>query len=192
MTTKAHVFVRWDDGRERFNIETTSNGGTDSFSDDYYRTWPEKWTPAEAQANHYLVSLTPAEELAQFLGNRGHCLLDNGHAREAFDAYAMARKLAPEDPAYPSWMRQAQARLTPPTVAGRAPRREPNIYRNDPRAELERINAMNRASRQPIGGQPSGVPSPYDSRPPQPTVPQSGMPTPYQPYQPPVPGQQPR
>ena len=50
VVTKAHVFVRWDDGRERFNIETAGNGGTGSYSDEYYRSWPEKWLPAEAKA----------------------------------------------------------------------------------------------------------------------------------------------
>ena len=50
VVTKAHVFVRWDDGRERFNIETAGNGGADSYSDEYYRSWPEKWLPAKAKA----------------------------------------------------------------------------------------------------------------------------------------------
>ena len=181
--TKAHVFVRWDDGKECFNIETTSNGGAAGYPDDYYRTWPEKWTDAEANANRYLISLSPAEELAQFMANRGHCLLDNGRAKEAFDAYAVAQKLAPHDPAYLSWMRQADARLRPPAyVADRLPRRGPNIYQNDPLAEIDRINAINRANMQRMAPQPQGM---------QPAA-RPGMPNPYQPYQPPVPGQPPR
>jgi len=186
VTTKAHVFVRWDDGKERFNIETTSNGGTDSYPDDYYRTWPEEWTDAEAKANRYLISLSPAEELAQFLANRGHCLLDNGHAKEAFDTYAMARKLAPQDPAYLSWMRQADARLRPPAYAAgpNGYREPPTVYRNaDPTAEIDRINAINRANMQRMAPQPPGMQ--------QPAV-RPGVPNPYQPYQPPVPGQPPR
>ncbi len=174
VTTKAHIFVRWDDGKESFNIETTSNGGTSSYSDDYYRSWPETWTDAEAKANRYLVSLTPPEELAQFLGNRGHCLLDNGRAKEAFDTYAAARKLAPRDPAYSSWVRQAEARLRSPVYAAdRPPRRGPGTYQHDPWVEIGRINAINRANMQRMAPQLPAMPSTYQS------------------YQPPVTGQPP-
>jgi hypothetical protein len=133
---------------------------------------------ATSRNNRYLVSLWPAEELAQFLANRGHCLLDNGHAKEAFDAYAMAKDFAPKEPAYPSWMGQVEAQLRLPTyrpAESLPPRGAPNIYKNDPLAEMERINAANRAhmlQRQP------GMP--HAARP--------GMPNPYQPYRPPVPG----
>jgi hypothetical protein len=190
---KAHVFARWDDGHERFNIETTSNGETGSYPDEHYRNWPEKWTPAEARANRYLISLSPAEELASFLGNRGHCLLDNGHAKEALDVYAAARKLAPQDPASLSWMRQARARLRPPVLddnGTRPPRRGPDMHQNDPLAEIDRMNAMNRAKIGPSWPQTPGgprPPSPDGPRPPQP-----GAPDPYQPRQPPIPGQPPK
>jgi len=157
VTTKAHVFVRWDDERERFNIEPTGNGGTDSYDDEHYRNWPEEWTEAEAKANRYLISLSAAEELAQFLANRGHCLLDNGHAKEAFDAYAMARKLAPQDPAYLSWMCQAASRLRPSVyAAGPTGYRESSrVYRNAaPTAEIDRVNAIHRANMQHITPRP--------------------------------------
>ena len=173
--TKEHVFVRWEDAKERFNIEATGNGGADSYPDDYYRTWPEKWDGPEAKANRYLISLSPAEELASFLGNRGHCLLDNGRAREAFDTYASAHKLALENPAYVSWMQQADARLGPSRMlAGPNGFPEPPlVYRNDPLAEVDRINAINRANMERTG-------------PPNPSMPKSRIATP---YQPPTPGQ---
>lgn len=187
--TRAHIFVRWDDGQERFNVESTGEGGTDSYPDEHYKTWPEKWNAVETRANRYLISLTPAEELACFLGSRGHCLLDNGHAKEALDTYATARRLAPLDPAYPSWMRMAQSRLPG--------------YR-DPLAEAERIiaNQQEAARREWMRGQaggttaprlPNGIPVEGPSPPrlgvPQPPLPygpygpQPGVP---QPYQPPV------
>jgi len=147
VTTKGHVFVRWDDGNERFNIETTSNGGTDSYPDEHYKEWPEKITDAEVQAGRYLVSLSPAEELAMFLANRGHCLLDNGHAKEAFDAYSAAHRLAPMDPAYCGWMRQAEARSQPPmytTVDPRGYRRQRPGNRGGTTVDVEAINAHNR------------------------------------------------
>ena len=180
---KGHVFVRWDDGTERFNIETTGNGGTDSYSDEHYKEWPEKVTDADVRRGRYLVSLLPAEELATFLANRGHCLLDNGHAREAFEAYAAAHRLAPRDPAYASWMRQAQSRIPG--------------YR-DPLARVEHMAAKQQeaARRRWISGPGMGmpgVPPLYGSQAPQPYVPQP--PSPYgpqpggpQPYQPPAPG----
>ncbi len=120
VTTKAHLFVRWDGKdnpnpawRERLNIEGAGHGFS-SFDDNYYKTWPHKVTEAEVQANGWLVSLTPKEELAEFLASRGHCLLDNGHPKEAFDSYTTAHALIPQDPAYSSWMRQAEVRFRPP------------------------------------------------------------------------------
>lgn len=38
VTTKGHLFVRWDGDRERFNVEATSHG-LNRFQDDYYRHW---------------------------------------------------------------------------------------------------------------------------------------------------------
>jgi hypothetical protein len=62
----------------------------------------------------------------------------------------------------------------------------PLVYRNDPLADVDRINAMNRATAQQV---PPGMPA-------MPGVPQSpGVPQPQpmfpQPYQPPTPGQPP-
>ena len=171
--TKSHVFVRWDDGKERFNIETTNQGATESYPDDYYRTWPETWTAAEVKTSRYMIPLSPAEELASFLGDRGHCLLDNGHAKEALEVYAAGHKLAPLDPVYLAWMQSAEVRLRPqPGIGGpgyRLPRRGPNIYETGT-TEVNRINAMNQMSRQ---------------------RPQPGLPNGNQPNQPPGPGQPP-
>lgn len=144
--TKGHLFVRWDDGKEQFNIEVTSNGGTDSHPDDYYRSWPERLTDAEVKANRYLVSLSAAEELADCLSNRGHCLLDNGRAREALDAYSAAHRLAPQNPKYMSWVRQAQRKLAPPGYARMNPDvlPMPSQARRRIDAGVEAINAYNR------------------------------------------------
>lgn len=115
--TKAHLFARWDglgDGnpawRERFNIEGAGDGFS-SFDDEYYRTWPQEWTEPEIEAGHYLRSLTPAGELANFLASRGHCLLDIGRFEEAAEAYAKAASLDPADPSYAAWASQARRRL---------------------------------------------------------------------------------
>jgi hypothetical protein len=109
--TKAHCFARWDDpggrhplGPERFNIEATGQG-LDCRPDDYYKTWPFPVTDEQVVRNRYLLSLTPTEELASFLGHRGHCLLDNLRLGEAAEAYATAMDLAPEDPHYLYFLR---------------------------------------------------------------------------------------
>ena len=190
--TKAHVFCRWDDGTERFNIEGTDHG-FGSFDDEHYKTWPLKWTPQEQKANRYLLSLTPAEELACFMASRGHCLLDTRRTREALDAYAAAHRRAPKDPAYLAYARQAARRLRPPMFAtrrGSFP--EPPLVYRDPTPDLHRINAANRTR---LGRVPL-PPTPTATQPPTPYHPQPGFPNPTQPptsgfpqpYPPPAPG----
>lgn len=179
--TKTHVFCRWDSPTDRFNIEAT-NQGMNSFSDEYYLSWPQKISEAEAKRNRYLISLSSAESLANFLASRGHCLLDNGRTRESFDAYAAAHRLAPQDPSYLAWARDAQRRLHPPTFAQQGFREPPMVYRNDPMADIERINAINRANMQRTQPPISGVPQP-----PMPPRQNLGLPPGFQPQQ--MPGQ---
>ena len=109
---KAHLFVRWEDGVERFNIEGTQ--GFTSHPDEFYKTWPFPVSDQEVKAHRFLVSLSSLEELAEFLMGRGHCLLDNGRALEAYEAYTIAHKLGPEDAEHFAWMMAAEARLRPP------------------------------------------------------------------------------
>ena len=94
VTTKGHLFVRWEDTRERFNIEAAGKG-VNRFADDYYRHWPLPITPAEEIAEGYLKSLTAPEELAVFLSVRGMCLREAGKLRDAAEAFATAARLAP-------------------------------------------------------------------------------------------------
>jgi hypothetical protein len=95
VTTKAHLFVRWDGGGERFNVEATARGLC-RFEDDYYRHWPFEIGSKEESENHYLKSLTPPEELAVFLSIRGMCMLERGRSSEAADAFGAAARLAPD------------------------------------------------------------------------------------------------
>jgi len=92
--TRQHVFFRWDDGKEVFNMEACCPG-CDTHPDDYYRHWPKKLDESEITANHLLKSLTPSEELGLFLETRGHCLFDVGRLAEAQIMYAYAYKLMP-------------------------------------------------------------------------------------------------
>jgi hypothetical protein len=99
VTTKGHLFVRWEDVREQFNVEATGHG-LNRFNDDYYRRWPFAVTDEEVKAEGYLKSLTPAGELAVFLSIRGLCLREAGRNREAADAFATAARLAPNCRSY--------------------------------------------------------------------------------------------
>jgi hypothetical protein len=98
-TAKAHLFCRWDDGKERFNIEGSGNGFS-AFDDDYYMKWPKPISDDEVKAGHYLKSLPPGEELAVFLSARGHCLEDIGRRPEALVSYAQALQRRPDSPDY--------------------------------------------------------------------------------------------
>ena len=94
VTTKGHLFVRWEDSTERFNIEASGNG-VNRFSDDYYRHWPLEVSDAEIQAEGYLKSLSPSEELAVFLSIRGMCWRDAHDHKQAAECFRLATKLNP-------------------------------------------------------------------------------------------------
>ncbi|MCG3181551.1 MAG: hypothetical protein BIFFINMI_03947 [Phycisphaerae bacterium] len=217
-TTKGHVFVRWEGKdspiptwRARFNMEGTH--GFSSFPDDYYKTWPFKLTDFEVQTNGYLVSLTPAEELAEFLASRGHCGMDNGQPAFAARCYENAYRYDPRRPAYAAWFAEAAGMsgyrpFTPQLVAMQAQRTAPRNPRQPladfdfPRPSVTR-QAAGATPGQPPGAWPlqpvtAGV-QPHNPQIPQPGVlkpgsrdgakpPQTGATNPYQPYAPPTPG----
>lgn len=93
-TTREHVFARWEDEKDRFNIEATGQG-LNTYSDDHYRTWPSTLTPKERASGAYLRSLTPAQELGLFMAARGYVLDDTDRKHEATVAYAYAHMLDP-------------------------------------------------------------------------------------------------
>ena len=95
VTTKGHLFVRWEDVRERFNFEAAGRGAN-RFPDDYYRHWPFELTEEEITAEGYLKSLTSAQELAVFLSIRGMCWREAGRFDEAVESFREAARLFPE------------------------------------------------------------------------------------------------
>ena len=100
VTTKAHLFIRWDSPTERFNLEATGKG-MNRYDDEHFKQWPFPVTEEEIETEGYLKSLTPAEELAVFLSLRGHCLREAGRTRDAASAYRAAAAFAPACRAYP-------------------------------------------------------------------------------------------
>ena len=111
VTTKGHLFVRWEGQGERFNIEV-SGQGLNRFDDSYYRKWPFPVTEEEVAAEGYLKSLTAPEELAVFLSIRGMCLREAGRREEAADAFASAARFAPNVRSYKRMELQLRGAVT--------------------------------------------------------------------------------
>ena len=90
-----HLFARWDDPKgERLNLEATGTGlGT--HDDNYYRTGRYALAPALEKACQFLKSMTPRQELACFLEERGYQLRQQGCVRLALEAFAWSANLAP-------------------------------------------------------------------------------------------------
>jgi hypothetical protein len=94
VTTKGHLFVRWEGAGERFNLEVTGDG-LNRYADEYYRHWPFEVSEEEIEAEGYLKSLDAAGELAVFLSIRGMCLREAERWNEAQEAFQSASRLAP-------------------------------------------------------------------------------------------------
>lgn len=116
VSTKGHLFARWDGGdADRFNIEGAGRGMS-VFSDDHYKTWPMKMTDAEIKSGMYLNSMTPAEELACFLATHGHCVEELGRFADAEKAYQRAVNLlrgTPRAELYAPFLRHVVRRRQP-------------------------------------------------------------------------------
>jgi len=86
-----HFFVRYDDGRVRFNIETTSKGG--SASDEHYRN---KFKAPEGNDDSiYLKSLTKIQTLGCFFNNLGNSYSDVGNLDSSLLALLRAVEINP-------------------------------------------------------------------------------------------------
>jgi hypothetical protein len=96
VAAEEHLFCRWDDGKEKFNIEGATNGGVSYHVDEYYRKWPHPLTDADMASGVFLTSKSPTDELADFLHHRGMCLDKNGRLVEAREAFAAAHRLQPK------------------------------------------------------------------------------------------------
>ena len=99
VSTKSHLFVRWQDSREYFNVDATSIG-LNRYDDEYFKTWPFKISDEEIRLDGYLKSMTPREELACFLSIRGACLMSMRRFDEAVAAEAETAHLVPHIRSY--------------------------------------------------------------------------------------------
>jgi len=85
-----HFFVRYDDGKNRFNIETTSKGNTAS-DEDYIR----KFNVPEESGTIYLTNLNKRQSMGCFFNNLGNVYLDTGNIDQAMAALQWAVYINP-------------------------------------------------------------------------------------------------
>jgi hypothetical protein len=95
-----HVFIRWDDPTDRFNMDA-SKFYINLHPDDYYIDKPKPWTEEEKTCGAFLRPLTRTEELGLFLGWRAGVLESNARYDEAMEMCDLALRLFPQDPVHP-------------------------------------------------------------------------------------------
>lgn len=97
--TGGHMFCCWDDGKERFNLETNGDA-VDTPSDEHYLKEPCYRMAARSQrelaGERLMVNLTNAEALSVFLETAGYCAEANGNLPRALFFYRAALKYRPE------------------------------------------------------------------------------------------------
>jgi regulator of sirC expression with transglutaminase-like and TPR domain len=86
-----HFFVRYDDGRQQFNIETTSKGAI--VPDSHYI---DKFKPPNRPQSLYMKNLTRRQTLGCFFNNLGNSYTHVGQTEQAFAALERAVQLAPQ------------------------------------------------------------------------------------------------
>jgi hypothetical protein len=97
-TAVSHLFCRYDDGRVRYNIETSriGTGGFAAPEDDEVKR-RDNLTPKAILSGSDLRAVTPRERLGLFVGMRARHLRDTGNLTEAEPAYLLARHLFPRN-----------------------------------------------------------------------------------------------
>ncbi len=86
-----HFFIRYDDGEVRFNIETTSKGG--SAPDEHYI---DKFNVPEHRENSiYMLNLNPLQTIGCFFNNLGNSYLAVGNTAQAQLALEKAVRINP-------------------------------------------------------------------------------------------------
>jgi hypothetical protein len=111
---KRHLFCRWDGAGERFNIEGAGRG-LSVYPDDYYRTGLYQMIPGEERDCSLLHSMTPRQELADFLGERALLWAAEGNWRQCMDSFVGAIVADPDTPSlknsFTRWMNKWQEEL---------------------------------------------------------------------------------
>ena len=115
VSTRAHLFVRWDSPAEEFDVDATSKG-VSHYDDSVYRQWPFPVSDEEIKEEGYLKSLTPAEELSVFLSIRGMCQTEHGLRGDALASFNLAYRYEPAWKGNQVLLAQARQRLARPII----------------------------------------------------------------------------
>ena len=91
---KGHVFVIWDDGKERLNFEGSASG-MNVETDAHFMQWPEPISQEELNEDEFLHPFNGAEMLSLFLQNRGNVLVFANRRPLAVNCYLRATELTP-------------------------------------------------------------------------------------------------
>ena len=94
VTAPAHVFVRYDDGETRINIETTDRGRE---SEDSYYEKKYMLHPTYRNHNFYLRNLLKGEVIGVFLSNLGAAYHEKGMYNDAIVELKEALEINPSD-----------------------------------------------------------------------------------------------
>ena len=96
--TRGHLLCEWDDGVERFNIDTNGEG-VDTPPDEYYLTSPigamDGMSAADIEKEYFMRALGNWESLGLFLETMGYCHEANGRMDKAIETYDLARRYLP-------------------------------------------------------------------------------------------------
>ena len=111
VSSKGHLFFRWDDGKERFNVEAAIRG-TDIFPDEYYHTYPFTITETDWRHEKFLKSFTPIEELSGFMFTRGVCFESHGRFMEAEKAFVPYLRGFPESRFIRGYIAEVKRRMS--------------------------------------------------------------------------------
>jgi len=101
VASQHHLYLRWDAPSEEINIEATSDGGVNFYTDEHFRqidreiNGSNNYTDAEAKAEGYFRPLTPREEAAVAFRQRTQCLVSRGRLQEASHAAGIMTQLSP-------------------------------------------------------------------------------------------------
>jgi hypothetical protein len=95
-----HIFIRWEDDGESFNMEGSGPDFINSHPSEFYIDQPRKWTHEEKTCGALLRAISPLEELAAFLYMRYSYLRAHNRWVEARDAMRHASRLHPGHPHY--------------------------------------------------------------------------------------------
>lgn len=166
VSTKGHLFCRWEDDKERMNFEGTGEGVRID-PDEKYHKFPFILSQQEIENSTYLKNLTRAQELAIFLDTRAACLVASNRNAEALIAQAQAVRLAQKDGLTGLMESMAFGETIPNQVFKLHRGSNQQVVPKSPFADIDEINRINmenamwRAQQNANLGLPNGPTNPY-------------------------------